>query len=141
MYCTQDDLISAFSEEEIRQLSDRKRPASGAIDPVVVTNAINDATAEINMYLEGRGLLPLKTVPDTLRRISCDIARYYLYQNPRDDTPVTLRYRQRVKQLESVATGKLSLGLDEAGNVPAPEETIQFTTGSNMFRQNGGGLW
>ncbi|EFP4583509.1 DUF1320 domain-containing protein [Salmonella enterica] len=141
MYCTQDDLISAFSEEEIRQLSDRNRPASGAIDPVVVTNAINDATAEINMYLEGRGLLPLKTVPDTLRRISCDIARYYLYQNPRDDTPVTLRYRQRVKQLESVATGKLSLGLDETGNVPAPEETIQFTTGSNMFRQNGGGLW
>ncbi|MEG0202873.1 MAG: DUF1320 domain-containing protein [Citrobacter sp.] len=141
MYCTQDDLISAFSEEEIRQLSDRNRPASGAIDPVVVMNAINDATAEINMYLEGRGLLPLKTVPDTLRRISCDIARYYLYQNPRDDTPVTLRYRQRVKQLESVATGKLSLGLDEAGNVPAPEETIQFTTGSNMFRQHGGGLW
>lgn len=141
MYCTQDDLISAFSEEEIRQLSDRNRPASGTIDPVVVTNAINDATAEINMYLEGRGLLPLKTVPDTLRRISCDIARYYLYQNPRDDTPVTLRYRQRVKQLESVATGKLSLGLDEAGNVPAPEDTIQFTTGSNMFRQNGGGLW
>lgn len=142
MYCTLDDLITAFGQQEVIQLTDRTRPPAGEIDPAVVADAVRDATAEINMYLEGRGLLPLKTIPDTLRRICCDVARYYLYQNPRDDAPVTLRYRQRVKQLEGVAAGRLSLGLDAAGHVPEPDETIQFTTGENMFRpKNGGGLW
>jgi len=141
MYCTLVDLIAAFGEQEIRQLSDRNRPQTGAIVLEVVAEAINDASAEINMYLEGRGLLPLKTVPETLRRICCDIARYYLYQNPRDDTPVVTRYRQRVRQLEGVANGKLSLGLDSAGEVPKPEDTVMFEPGRNMFNNGGGGLW
>lgn len=141
MYCTLEELIAAFGEPEIRQLSDRNRPPAGAVDPVVVNSAIDDAVAEINMYLEGRGLLPLKTVPETLRRMCCDIARYYLYQNPRDDSPVSTRYRQRVKQLEGIANGKLSLGLDKAGEVQKPDDTVMFEPGRNMFNNGGGGLW
>lgn len=139
-YCTLDELIAAFGEQEIRQLSDRARPPMGAVNVDVVDQAITDADAEINMYLEGRGLLPLKSVPVTLRRMACDIARYYLYQNPKDDSAATRRYKDRLRQLEGVAKGTLSLGLDEAGKVQEPEMSVEFTPGRNMFR-NDRGLW
>ncbi|WP_347253458.1 DUF1320 domain-containing protein [Leminorella grimontii] len=139
-YCTQDDLIEAFGEKEIRQLSDRASPPTGQIDSAVVNNAISDADSEINMYLEGRGLLPLKSVPEVLRRIACDLARFYLYQNPKDDSPVAKTYGRRVKQLEGVAAGRLSLGLDSAGEVMEPEDTVMFSSGRNMFKRDTG-LW
>ncbi|MGU9776189.1 gp436 family protein [Salmonella enterica] len=139
-YCTLDDLIGAFGESEIRQRSDRARPPAGVIDPAVVDQAIADADAEINMFLEGRGLLPLKSVPVTLRRMACDISRYYLYQNPPEDHPATRRYQDRLRQLTGVAKGTLSLGLDDAGKVQEPEMSVEFTPGRNMFRNNGG-LW
>jgi len=138
-YCTQTDLVNDFGEQEIIRISDRARPATGQIDPAVVEKAIADADAEINMYLEGRGLLPLPSVPDTLRRIASDITRYYLYQNPKDDSPVTTRYNQRIRQLEKVAAGRLSLGLDAAGKVMEPEDSVVFEPGRNMFRRDG--LW
>ena len=138
-YCTQADLADDFGEQEIIRISDRARPATGQIDPAVVEKAIADADAEINMYLEGRGLLPLPSVPDTLRRIASDITRYYLYQNPRDDSPVTTRYNQRIRQLEKVASGRLSLGLDKAGEVLEPDDSVVFVPGRNMFRRDG--LW
>ena len=137
--CTQADLVDDFGEQEIIRISDRARPATGQIDPAVVEKAIADADAEINMYLEGRGLLPLPSVPDTLRRIASDITRYYLYQNPRDDSPVTTRYNQRIRQLEKVASGRLSLGLDKAGEVLEPDDSVVFVPGRNMFRRDG--LW
>ncbi|WP_237159227.1 gp436 family protein [Serratia marcescens] len=138
-YCTQADLVNDFGELEIIRISDRARPATGQIVPAVVEKAIADADAEINMYLEGRGLLPLPSVPDTLRRIASDITRYYLYQNPGADSPVTVRYNQRIRQLEKVAAGRLSLGLDAAGKVMEPEDTVMFEPGRNMFRRDG--LW
>ncbi|EMM5106879.1 DUF1320 domain-containing protein [Serratia marcescens] len=138
-YCTQADLVNDFGEQEIIRISDRARPATGQIVPAVVEKAIADADAEINMYLEGRGLLPLPSVPDTLRRIASDITRYYLYQNPGTDSAVTVRYNQRIRQLEKVAAGRLSLGLDAAGKVMEPEDTVMFEPGRNMFRRDG--LW
>lgn len=139
-YCTCEDMIKAFGEQEIRQCSDRARPPAGVIDITVVEQAITDADAEINMYLEGRGLLPLKTIPVTLRRMACDIARYYLYQNPGENHPATRRYQDRLRQLAGVAKGTLSLGLDEDGDVQEPDMSVEFTPGRNMFR-NDGGLW
>jgi phage gp36-like protein len=137
-YCTLDDLIKAFGESEIIRISDRGQ-RTGQVNDVVVTRAISDAEAEINMYLEGRGLLPLPSLPEVIRRIAVDISRFYLYQNPKDDGPVQNAYKQRVRQLEGIASGKLSLGLDDAGKVMEPEDTVIFTPGRNMFRRNG--LW
>ncbi|MBK5072572.1 DUF1320 domain-containing protein [Budviciaceae bacterium CWB-B4] len=139
-YCTQQDLVEAFGELEIIQISDRARPPTKQIDSAVVDKAITDAESEINMYLEGRGLLPLKSVPVTLRRIACDMSRFYLYQNPKSDSPVAVIYARRVKQLEGVASGKLSLGLDKAGEVMEPEDTVMFHGGRNMFKREDG-LW
>jgi phage gp36-like protein len=140
-YCTLDDLISDFGEDEIIRLSDRSRPPTKQIDPVVVEKAITDATNEINMYFEARNLLPLASVPPVLVRIAGDITRYYLYTNPSAEHPVTLRYKDRCSQLAKVANGTLSLGLNAEGEPVDPQGTVEFQAGDNMFSRPGGGLW
>lgn len=145
-YCTVDEMITMFGENELIVRSARPEPGSipkRELDRALVQTSINDAEAEINMYLEGRNLLPLKTVPEVLRRLTADIARYYLYNNPNEDNPVNKRYHQRVKQLEGIAAGRLALGLDNSGEVQIPEDVVMFNPGRNMFRNdsNGGGIW
>lgn len=145
-YCTVDEMITMFGENELIVRSARPEPGSipkRELDRALVQTSINDAEAEINMYLEGRNLLPLKTVPRALRRLTADIARYYLYNNPNEDNPVNKRYHQRVKQLEGISAGRLALGLDDSGEVQAPEDVVMFNPGRNMFRNdsNGGGIW
>ncbi|MGM0939262.1 MAG: gp436 family protein [Pseudomonadota bacterium] len=145
-YCTVDEMITMFGENELIVRSARPEPGSipkRELDRALVQTSINDAEAEINMYLEGRNLLPLKTVPEVLRRLTADIARYYLYNNPNEDNPVNKRYHQRVKQLEGIAAGRLALGLDNSGEVQTPEDVVMFNPGRNMFRNdsNGGGIW
>lgn len=142
-YCTVTDMVDFFGNVEMVRLTDINPPHQQLVVDSVAEKSIKDAQAEINMYLEGRNLLPLKSIPDVLRRITADVARYYLYSNPKDDHPVTKRYQQRVKQLEGVASGRLSLGLDAKGAVQAPEDVVMFSPGRNMFRNDtkGGGIW
>jgi phage gp36-like protein len=139
-FCTETDLINAFSEQELIKLTNRTQPRTGVIVTEVLDQAIADSTAEINLYLAGRNLLPLPTVPAVLTRIACDITRYYLYQCPGDDSAVSMRYRQRVKQLEHIAAGRLSLGLDTDGDPVEPEDVVLVSPGRNMFKSSGG-LW
>jgi len=138
-YCTINDLVLAFGEDEIIRLSDRSKPKTGQIDPAIVQKAISDATDEINMYLEGRNLLNLPQVPPVLVRIACDVARYYLYQNPSE--AVEKRYKDRKNDLPKIADGRLSLGLNGEGEPIDPQGTVQWSEGQNSFYKPGGGLW
>ncbi|MCG9951660.1 DUF1320 domain-containing protein [Providencia rettgeri] len=142
-YCTVADMIAIFGEHEMSVRAGKASGSGREVDEKQVQAAIEDAQSEINMYLEGRNFLPLKSVPEVLRRLTADIARYYIYNNPGEDSPVTKRYQQRVKQLEGIAAGRLALGLDDSGAVQAPEDVVMFNPGRNMFRNdsNGGGIW
>lgn len=71
-YCTQADLVREFGTEELVQLTDRADPPTGQIDAERVAQAIETATAEINVYLEGRYPLPLASTPTVLRRVAVD---------------------------------------------------------------------
>ncbi|WP_104565846.1 gp436 family protein [Ralstonia mannitolilytica] len=130
-YCTQADLVLAFGNDELVQLTDRADPPTGAIDPERVANAIETATSEINVYLEGRYSLPLASVPTVLHRVAVDLARYHLFMDIREDHPAAIRYSHQVKLLSKIADGKVSLGLDEAGAVQKPADTVQVSAGRN----------
>jgi len=125
-YCVKADMVSRFSEIEMVQLTDQDN--LGIIDDTVLDLAINDASAEIDSYL-GNYTLPLVTVPLSLVRIACDIARYYLYDDmvPADGV-VLKRYEDALRFLRSVAKGDISLGVDNEGNSP---ETM--TSGGRVF--------
>lgn len=139
-YCTLDDLIKIFGRTEVVRLSNQNKPGT-EVNQEVVDQAIEDAASEINMYFEARNLLPVTSVPPVLVRIASDITRYYLYLNPGTDTPVAIRYRDRISQLTKVANGTLSLGLNAEGEPIDPQGTVEFTAGDNMFSRPGGGLW
>jgi phage gp36-like protein len=137
-YCTVDDLVSAYGQDDIAQLTNRANVIATDVDPVVAGTAIGKAEAEINMYLEGRYPLPLPTVPLILTQIAVDISYFYLYTKIGDDHPAALGYARRVKMLAGIGAGRLSLGLDASSNVSAPADTVQIAPGRNDF---GGNNW
>ncbi len=116
MYATLADLTARFGEQEIIQLTDRANPPAGTADQAVADKALADADAEIDVYVGAKYALPLPSVPDVLRRLCCDIARYRLYEDRATDE-VRMRYEDALGLLDRIARGVVSLGIAEP---PAP---------------------
>ena len=130
-YCTADDLVSAYGEQDIIQLSDRVNKPPIAIDQTVVAAAIASAAGEIDLYLDARYTLPLASVPGTLKEIAIKLAYRKLFTRIKEDHPAEQEAARAIKKLEGLASGKLSLGLDQGG-APAPvNNTVQITEGRN----------
>ncbi|MFH7767703.1 gp436 family protein [Acinetobacter sp. BSP-28] len=101
MYATESDLVARFGGE-IENLKTMLPSQSS------VTDAIQDATEEINGHIGGRYPLPLPNVPSNLKRMACDIARYRLYfQQPTEE--VRKRYEDAIAFLKRVADNKAHL--------------------------------
>mgnify|MGYP004701247163 CR=1 FL=1 len=114
-YAVQADLETRFGAAEVLQLADRD--GDEVADVGVVSGALAEAAAEIDAHLAGRYALPLATVPPILVRLACDIARYRLAaDNPMEE--VRKRYEDARRLLESLAAGRVSLGLPTAEQPP-----------------------
>lgn len=130
-YCTQQNLIDRFGQQELLQLTNKNNPAATTVDIIALAAAIADADAEIDGYLAA--YVPLSVVPANLVRIACDIARYYLYDDLVTEQ-VRARYKDGIAYLIKVAEGKISIGPDAAGNTPeTSESTIDFQSVSAVF--------
>lgn len=127
-YAVKADMLEEFSENELIQLTDRDIPQAGAIVDAVLNRAIDGASAEIDGYL-ARYAGQVLALP-ILTRYCCDMARYRLY---RDAAPeeVRNRYKDAIRFLEMVASGKISLGAP--AEAAASATTIQFTAGQKVF--------
>lgn len=136
-YCTLQDMIDTYGEARLAELSDRVNMPATTVDAGIVERAIDDAEAEINMYLAGRHNLPLASVPVMLTRIACDLAWYNLHTQVDDDHPAAVAYKRRKQQLDGVSSGKLSLGLDEADTPVPTGNTVQVDVGRNDFGRGG----
>jgi phage gp36-like protein len=123
-------MAARFDEDELIRLSDREN--TGAINADVVASKLADADAEIDGYLAGRYTLPLTSVPEALRRIACDIARYHLYDD-RVTEAVQKRYDDAIKFLRMVAKGEVQLGVDTGGAAPVVSAGPQFYQGEAVF--------
>lgn len=132
-YATLQDLVDRFADDELIRISDRDD--TGAINADVVAVKLADADAEIDGYLAGRYTLPLTTVPETLRRIACDVARYHLYDNRVTDT-VQKRYDAAIKFLEMVARGQVQLGVDTGGTAPTVSAGPQYYQADSVFSRD-----
>lgn len=133
-YATQQDMLDRFDEAEIIQLTDEKD--LGVVDTAILAKALADADAAVDGYLMGRYTLPLATVPVALTRIACDLARFFLYDDVATEG-VRKRYEDALDFLKALASGKISLGLDnaqqrqpEAGGPKAAADERVFTKGT-----------
>lgn len=125
-YATKANMIARFGEAEVIALTDRA--GLGTVDDAVLAGALAEADAEIDPYLAPRHVLPLASVPKILTGFACDIARYRLCGSGgvTETEEIRNRYKDAIKFLDSVASGKLGLGLDASNNVAAPANTVQF---------------
>lgn len=109
-YITPQDLEDRFGSEFLLSATDPRN--SGEVGQAAVARAISDATDLINSYLGKRYVLPLATVPGTVKRIAADLVRYFLLaDHPGEE--VTKRYNDGLKWLRDAATGTVSTGLPE----------------------------
>ena len=124
-YAAKANMLARFGEPEVIALTDREN--LGVVDDVVLDGALAEADAEIDPYLAPRHQLPLASVPKILTGFACDIARYRLCGAGVTETEeIRNRYKDAIKFLENVASGKIGLGLDAANNVAKPANTVQF---------------
>ena len=134
-YCDIDDLQEQISEDELIGLSDDA--AAGAVDDDVISRAIADADAVVDVYCHERYTVPLTPVPAMIRRVSVDIAIYNLYSRRDDSAPETRqdRYKEALRFLEKVAAGKIGLGVA----TPAPADTpdsIDLASNTRIFTRD-----
>ncbi len=131
-YATQQDMVDRFGSTELIQLTDRA--SLGVIDTAVLGQALADANAEIDAYLAGRYTVG-DSVPLVLKRAACDIARCGLYSDAAPELIITRR-KDAVRLLENLAKGAINIGLDSAGAVVPVADTVQFVTGSKVFKRD-----
>lgn len=134
-YCTGQDLIDRYGEEELLQLADRD--GDGVADTAVLDQVIADASAEIDGYLAVRYALPLAEVPSVLVRIACEIARYHLYEDHATET-VQDRYANAVKFLKAAARGEVQLIRADGATSEETAGMPAFNEGRQVF--GGGGF-
>lgn len=127
-YCTYNDLLLNFGEQELTHVADRDR--DGVADTGVFDDGIAFATDLIDGYLRNRYALPLSTVPHNLVGIACDIARYRFYQDQPTEL-VVLRYDAAIKWLRDIADGRV--GLDVATTVESGNAQIAASTPAAIF--------
>ncbi|MCL1048462.1 DUF1320 family protein [Shewanella abyssi] len=133
MYASTDNMLSRFGEQDLILLTERVDSVPGEINLALLSQALIDASAEIDGYIVGRYTLPLVTVPTVLERNCCDIGRYFLYGD-RAPEQVEKRYQAVVKFLTSVSKGDISLGLDGSGeSVEQSELTVMIESAGSVF--------
>lgn len=115
-YATRQNMIDRYSEDELIQLTDKTR--AGMIDNSVLDLALTDADDEITPYLAARYVVPLASVPKSIIRIACTIARYRLYDQAATER-VAQDYKDAIKFLQGIASGALDIGLNTAA-APVP---------------------
>lgn len=130
-YTTQAELESRFGQMEIIQLTDRSN--LGVVDSVVLDRAINDAQAVADGYLRGAYSLPLASIPAELTRVCSDLTRFFLYDN--QSLPIVQQRRdEAISWLRDVAAGRVSLGLDVAGQLAvAPVGSVKYSANARVF--------
>ncbi|MGH7933969.1 MAG: gp436 family protein [Candidatus Binataceae bacterium] len=111
-YANPNDMIGRYPNRDLVQLSNED-PTQTTINTAVVQQALNDASAEIDGYLESRFQLPLADPPAVLNRLASDIAMYRMQSlRPLHDlADARKRYEDAVQLLIRVAAGQVTLGL------------------------------
>ena len=100
----------------------------------VVSDAIADASAEVDTYLASRYSLPLASVPDAIARIAAQIARYNLWR--RDvvaDHLAYVAYKDALKDLAKIADGSMNLGLTPLGTAIADDGGARASDNTRVF--------
>lgn len=146
-YATLNDLVARYGERELIQLTDLVNMPPSAIDADRVQIALDDASAVVDSYVGQVYALPLQgcakpvTVPGAdpeymappqLVRITCDLARFNLYDDLAPESEVASRQKAALKELDSLAQGKTVLSCPWGGQPGTPLVSNAQTGGEDV---------
>ena len=126
-YAAAQDMINRYPNRDLVQLTNED-PTATTVNDTPLTQALADASAEIDGYIEGRFALPLADPPAVLNRLTTDIAMYRLQSlRPLHDlADARQRYEDAIAMLSKVAAGELTLGLSADDlEPPAASDTVE----------------
>jgi phage gp36-like protein len=114
-------MIDRFNADMLKQASDT---AGLVINTAALDSALQDASDEIDGYLQARYQLPFVEPPRVLLLLSCDIAMYRMLalRQQGDIKDQRERYEDAVKFLTKVSKGEIQLGLASDNSAPALTE-------------------
>ena len=160
MYARATQFLQRYSAQEIAQLADDspetlvdgsmlQKAAAGedlsgytpeeqeatATALAKVNRVLQDAEQTVNSYLAGRYQLPLSNAPEVLERIAGQLARYFLYDDTATDQVKDL-YKDSIRFLEGVSTGKVQLGITDSGNSAQPAATAEMISDGRTFARD-----
>lgn len=161
-YATATELLARFDAEEIAQRADRSIPrqvtaamlvtaaaggdmsgytadeqAATAVALGLINGALADSGSEIDGYVATRYAVPLNPVPAVIKRLACDLARYFLYDDQVTET-IQKRRDGAVGVLRDIGAGRASLG-DPAGPTPPQGGTVEMTSAPAVWRREDSG--
>jgi phage gp36-like protein len=118
MYLTAQEFIDRYTQREALLLTAEGN--SSTVDTVRLERGLADASSMVDGYLARRFQLPLMgvatlqpVVPDVIKRLTGDIARYLLTgTHVRETDAIRNRYNDAIKQLDHIANGTVSMGVE-----------------------------
>ena len=129
-YATVQDMIDRFGEPEMIQLTD---PEILAVQAPKAQRALDDAQAFADAFVGRAYRLPLQgcakpapvpgdvgaavhVPPPQLTRVTCDVARYYLFTVLAPEHEVYLRFKAAERELQAIAEGNAVLACPWGGS-------------------------
>jgi phage gp36-like protein len=129
-YAVAQDVINRYPNRDLVQLTNED-PTATTVNTAPITQALADASAEIDSYIEARFTLPLTDPPAVLNRLATDIAMYRLQvlRPLHDLADARKRYDDAIAMLSKVAAGELTLGLSVDNQEPPIAEAVESVEG------------
>lgn len=130
-YATVADMVARYGERELILLTDVTNIPPSTIDTDRVETKLADAAAFVDGYVGQVYRLPLAgcakpltvpggeveyVAPPVVTRLTCDLARYYLYDDLAPENEVYRRYKAAVRELEAIAAGAAQLACPWGGS-------------------------
>src|SRR5580693_4363827 len=120
-YAQPADIINRYPNRDLVQLTNED-PTATTVNVDAMQVFLDDASAEMDTYLEARLELPLQTSDTPARLVNlCIVIAMYLMQSLRplhDLEDVRKRYDDAIAVLKQFKDGKLTLGLSVTGVEP-----------------------
>lgn len=134
-YATLADLIAAFGQLEIVQLTDRADPPAGLVDPAVAGEALTYADNLIDGYIGARYALPLAVAQPMLKGVAQDVAWCRLQRQLTDDAK--RRQDAALDVLKRIAGGTVTLPGETGAVAPVSQaQTVRITSQDRLFSRD-----
>lgn len=134
-YADKNDMIAAYDEQDLIQLTDRAIPSAGVIDDAVLQQQLEGVTSLIDSYVSARYTVPVSPVPVVLRD-TCAIIAFYRLHRGRHTDETRQAYEDAIRYLENINAGRVKLDVVGEEPVSSGAQVVSDAVPRTFSRKN-----